>query len=100
MKVYNLYSNFKISVMNKIIATSAICSFTSLIVNASDKKPNIILILADDLGIGDLSAYNPYSKISTPVIDGLCNDGVRFTDAHATSSLSTPSRYSILAGRY
>ncbi|MDO8541578.1 MAG: arylsulfatase [Opitutaceae bacterium] len=62
-------------------------------------RPNIILILADDLGYGDLSCYgNP--KVSTPRIDSLARDGIRFTDAHTTSGLCTPSRYSLLTGRY
>ncbi len=64
------------------------------------QKPNVILVLADDLGYGDVSALNPGSKIHTPHIDALAGCGIVFTDAHATSSLSTPSRYSILTGRY
>lgn len=68
-------------------------------VNAAE-KPNIILILADDLGYGDLSCLNEESKINTPNIDSLGRHGIIFTDAHASSSLSTPSRYSILTGRY
>jgi len=63
-------------------------------------KPNVILILADDMGYGDVSALNPESKINTSNIDGLGRNGVIFSDAHASSSLSTPSRYSILTGRY
>lgn len=63
-------------------------------------KPNIIYILADDLGYGDISALNPNGKIHTPNIDLLCKQGMRFTDAHTASSVSTPSRYSILTGRY
>jgi len=63
-------------------------------------KPNIIYILADDLGYGDVSVNNPDSKISTPFIDGLAKQGMRFTDAHTTSSVCTPSRYSVLTGRY
>ena len=63
-------------------------------------KPNIIYILADDLGYGDVFVNNPESKISTPYIDGLAKQGMRFTDAHTTSSVCTPSRYSVLTGRY
>ncbi|MCD7969331.1 MAG: arylsulfatase [Alistipes sp.] len=63
-------------------------------------SPNVILILTDDLGYGDISALNPQSKIRTQNIDNLCSHGVVFTDVHASSSLSTPSRYSILTGRY
>jgi arylsulfatase A-like enzyme len=62
--------------------------------------PNIIFILADDLGYGDVSAYNPDSKISTPNIDKLASEGMRFTDAHSPSSVCTPTRYGILTGRY
>ena len=63
-------------------------------------KPNVILILADDLGIGDLSCFNPDSKISTDSIDALASQGLRCTDAHASSALCTPSRYGLLTGRY
>ncbi len=64
------------------------------------KNPNVILILADDMGFGDISGLNSDSKISTPEIDRLCSSGIVFTNAHASSSMSTPSRYSILTGRY
>lgn len=63
-------------------------------------KPNIVFILADDLGYGDVGCYNAKSKIPTPCLDRLAAQGARFTDAHAPSSLCTPSRYSILTGRY
>ncbi len=63
-------------------------------------RPNILIILADDLGYGDVSAYNPGEKIKTPNIDTLASRGMRFTDAHAPSSVCTPTRYSILTGRY
>lgn len=64
------------------------------------KSPNIIYILCDDLGIGDVSSYNSNSKINTPNIDILSESGVRFTDYHSASSVSTPTRYGILTGRY
>jgi len=63
-------------------------------------RPNIVYILADDLGYGDLSSYNPSGKISTPNIDRLASQGMRFTDAHSPASVCTPSRYSILTGEY
>ncbi len=68
----------------------------------SEKKdnPNIIYILADDLGYGDVSSYNNESKIHTPNIDQLGRDGVVFMDAHTSSSVCTPTRYGILTGRY
>jgi arylsulfatase A len=65
-----------------------------------DKNPNIIYILTDDLGYGDVSAYNPKSKISTPNIDRLASQGIRFTDAHSPCAVCTPTRYGILTGRY
>lgn len=64
------------------------------------EKPNVILILADDMGYGDVSVLNPESRILTRNIDRLGEHGIVFTDAHASSSLSTPSRYSVLTGRY
>ena len=63
-------------------------------------KPNIIYILADDLGIGDLSIYNEEGKINTPHLDALGAEGMKFTDAHTSSSVCTPTRYGILTGRY
>lgn len=62
-------------------------------------KPNIVVIYVDDLGYGDLSAYGATS-VTTPNIDKLANNGVRFTDAHSSSATCTPSRYSLLTGRY
>ncbi len=63
-------------------------------------RPNIIYILADDLGSGDLSCFNAESKISTPNIDKLASQGISFTDAHSGSAVCTPTRYGILTGRY
>lgn len=62
-------------------------------------KPNIIIIYADDLGFGDISA-NGAKKIKTPHIDGIAAEGLRFTNAHATSATCTPSRFSLLTGQY
>lgn len=61
--------------------------------------PNILLILADDLGYGDIAFYNPESKVPTPNIDRLATEGMLFTDAHSPATVCTPSRYSILTGR-
>jgi arylsulfatase A-like enzyme len=66
----------------------------------ADTPPNIVYILCDDLGIGDVTSYNPSSKIRTPNIDKLAQSGARFTDAHTGSSVSTPTRYGIITGRY
>lgn len=63
-------------------------------------RPHIVYILCDDLGFGDIACNNPESKIPTPHIDRLAGESLRFTDMHATSAVCTPSRYSILTGRY
>ncbi len=65
-----------------------------------ESLPNIVYILADDLGYGDVSCYNAESKIATPHIDRLAARGMRMTDAHAPSAVCTPTRYGILTGRY
>lgn len=64
-----------------------------------DANPNILFILADDLGYGDVGCYNAESKVATPNLDRLASKGMRFTDAHAPSTVCTPSRYSLLTGR-
>lgn len=61
--------------------------------------PNILVILADDLGYGDLGCYNPESRVPTPHLDRLAREGLRFTDAHSPSTVCTPTRYSLLTGR-
>ncbi|MGB1925298.1 MAG: sulfatase-like hydrolase/transferase, partial [Rubripirellula sp.] len=67
--------------------------------NATD--PNIVIIYADDLGLGDVQCYNPNrGKIPTPNIDQLAHQGMRFTDGHSSSGVCSPSRYTILTGRY
>lgn len=66
---------------------------------AKNTKPNIVIIMADDLGYGDFSCQGA-TKISTPAVDALAKNGMRFTDAHTASSLCSPSRYSMLTGRY
>lgn len=66
----------------------------------SSEKPNIVYILADDLGYGDLSCLNPESKIQTPTIDRLASEGMILTDVHSGSAVCTPTRYGILTGRY
>ncbi len=64
------------------------------------RLPNVVVILADDLGYGDLRCYNPRGKIPTPHLDRLASQGVRFTDAHSPSAVCTPTRYGLLTGRY
>ena len=91
----------------QIILILLICSISSssyLLPNRST-NPNILILFVDDLGYGDISYINnifdkQYNNISTPNIDNLAKDGIYFTDAHSSSSVCTPSRYSLLTGRY
>ena len=66
----------------------------------SAEKPNIVFIMADDMGYGDVGCYNAGSKIPTPHMDRLAREGMRFTDAHSSAAFCTPSRYALLIGRY
>jgi arylsulfatase A-like enzyme len=72
----------------------------SLAAGSDKKRPNIVFVLADDLGWGDLSCYNSYSMVPMENANRLAMQGIRFTDMHASSAVCTPSRYSILTGRY
>lgn len=68
---------------------------------AASHLPNVVLIYADDLGYGDVQCYNPQrGKIPTPHIDRLASEGMRFTDGHSSSGVCSPSRYTLLTGRY
>ena len=64
------------------------------------EKPNIIYILADDMGVGDVKALNPGAKVKTPNLDGMAAMGMTFSDAHTSSAVCTPTRYGLLTGRY
>ncbi len=68
--------------------------------DAEPPLPNIVVILADDMGYGDPGSYNPASRVPTPNIDALAAEGMRFTDAHSPSAVCTPTRYGLLTGRY
>ena len=76
-------------------------SFLCLLCSAAiAEQPNVVVILADDFGYGDLAIQNPDSRIPTPHLDRLASDGARFTDAHSPSAVCTPTRYGLLTGRY
>ena len=70
------------------------------IVSGDEAKPNVVLIMVDDMGYGDPACYNPESKIPTPTFNALAREGMRFTDAHAPGPLCHLSRYGLLTGRY
>jgi arylsulfatase A-like enzyme len=82
----------------RILTATLFLQISWLAANAQT-KPNIVIIYADDLGYGDISC-NGATKIKTPNIDKIAAQGLRFTNAHATSSTCTPSRYSMLTGHY
>ena len=86
----------------RILAASLV--LVQVIAAASDQpdvsRPNIVIILADDMGWGDPQCYQSESKIPTPNLDRIAAEGMRFTDAHTPSSVCTPTRYTLLTGRY
>ena len=81
-----------------LLAVALLVLHASLLV--ASPTPNVLVILTDDLGIGDVGAYNPQSKIPTPNLDRLAKEGIRFTDAHSPDGVCTPTRYGLLTGRY
>ena len=82
------------------LAGLSVVEFHSIAEGAAQKLPNIIVILADDMGYGDLNCENSESKIPTPNLDKLAEQGMRFRDAHTPSSVCSPTRYGLLTGRY
>ena len=88
---------FTITATLVLLLAFASCNMSK---KAKETPPNIVYILADDLGYGDISALNSDSKINTPNIDRLTSEGMVFSDAHSNSSVCTPTRYGILTGQY
>ena len=72
---------------------------TTLIAQSAPRQPNVVIIVADDLGYGDLSCYGAH-RIQTPGMDRIANEGIRFTQGYCTAATSTPSRYSVMTGKY
>lgn len=82
------------------VAILGSCAATG-VADSPTKRPNILILYADDLGFGDVRCYNPdRGKIPTPRIDRLAAEGMRFTDGHSSSGVCSPSRYTLLTGRY
>ena len=82
------------------IAAAVLFTLAAAADSAAQTRPNVVLILADDLGYGDVGAFNPAGRIPTPHLDRLAREGLRLTDAHAAAALCTPTRYGLLTGRY
>src|SRR5690349_2764675 len=83
-----------------VVAMSIVSVGCAVLAQAEPPRPNVLVILADDLGYGDVQCNNPGGKIATPSIDRLAGQGMRFTDGHCSSGCCSPSRYTILTGRY
>jgi arylsulfatase A len=89
---------FSLRVLSLALALTPLSN--ALAAEALPRRPNIVILYADDMGYGDLGVQNPASKIPTPHLDRLASQGMRFTDAHSSSGICTPSRYALLHGRY
>ena len=81
---------------------ASLCTFCSqaLAADATAPRPNILFIMADDIGWGDFQCYNPDGKVPSPNIDRLAREGMRFTDAHTPAALCAPTRYTVATGNY
>jgi arylsulfatase A len=88
--------------MNRLLRIPATFLFLAVatVCTPAAERPNIVILYADDMGYGDLGIQNPDSKIPTPNLDRLAREGMRFTDAHSSSGICTPSRYALLTGRF
>ena len=83
------------------VLLASLFGLTAKVASADRSRPNIVVIYADDLGYGDVQCYNPdRGRIATPNIDRLAEEGMRFTDGHSSSGVCSPSRYTLLTGRY
>jgi arylsulfatase A-like enzyme len=83
-----------------VLVLLTVASRFSLAEGADSARPNILLILCDDLGYGDVKCLNPAGKIATPHMDRLAREGLLFTDAHSSSAVCSPTRYGLMTGRY
>lgn len=83
----------------KLLATTLITPLAVSAANGDGQRPNVVIILADDLGYGDLQCYDG-RNVETPNVNKLARQGIRFTDVHAVAATSTPSRYALLTGEY
>ena len=83
-----------------VVAAMVCTGFTRAQAAAGSRKPNILLILVDDMGYGDPQCFNPTSRLKTPGIDRLAREGLMFRDAHSPHATCIGSRYGLLTGRY
>ena len=90
-------NNLSLSVLGVVLLLLFSCGSSKS--TSEDKLPNVVYILVDDLGYGDIGCYGA-TKVKTPNIDKLASEGKIFTDAHSASAVCTPSRYALLTGQY
>lgn len=88
------------SILSYFLFLLVLSACQSVVTEERQGPPNILFVLVDDMGYGDISAFNPDSKISTPALNKLASEGMRFTDAHAPAAVCVPSRYGLMTGRY
>jgi arylsulfatase A-like enzyme len=86
--------------MNNRVLLVGLCLTVFAGIAGAQSRPNIVYILCDDMGYGDVAALNPDGKIKTPNLDEMAKNGMIFTDAHSSSSVCTPTRYNVMTGRY
>ena len=92
------YSKFFTLIIGSFLFCMSSCTSKAKV--KTETKPNIVIIYTDDQGYGDVSALNPEAKFKTPNMDKIANEGLVFTDGHSSDAVCTPSRYTLLTGRY
>ena len=102
MKTTQRLSRHHLEFVRNVLGLTVVvsCLFSNGPIQGQEALPNVVIIYADDLGYGDVSCYSDQAKVQTPHIDGLAEQGMKFTDAHSAATVCTPSRYSLLTGRY
>ena len=86
-------------ILSAVFAAIALPGFTALL-SAAEPPPNVVILYADDMGVGDVSYGKPEAKIQTPNLDRLASEGMTFTDGHSSSGICTPSRFALLTGQH
>ena len=102
MQISTYKNDLKINSLKIIIMLTSIILFLGCInkKNNQDLRPHFVIIMADDLGYGDLSCYNSASSIHTPNLDLLVSEGMMFTDFHSNGSVCSPTRAALMTGKY
>ena len=99
---YKIRAHYALKIFGLLLISAVLfaCNNFKQSTEPTEELPNIVFIMADDMGYGDVGCYNPLSAIPTPNMDKLASEGIMFTDAHSPSAVCSPSRYGLLTGRY